>query len=283
MILWVLAGKRQGNGYGFPFDLPLADFHQRLGILYEALTLWKDSSHAAHHEKDSLVDKLLKDLTPVMEDQELRAAFTDIREKKQVFDQLRDAMRIAQPDGKGGLNDDGEDLDLGTIEEDVTAFHEALRQRPDFTKHGSYGKMAEQIEKYWDKLFADPIQVETPSGTTTIYPQRTNNILERFFRRLNRDHRRRTGENAMNGALQAMLADTPLVKNLEKPTYMEILLDGSPSLEERFARIDAKRIRLERRKARRETARLLPGLKKVLSLPKWPLDVAKQWIQCKAA
>ena len=146
------------------------------------------------------------------------SGITEIGEKKQVFDQLHDAMGIAQPDGKGGLNDDGEDVDLGTIEEKVTAFDQALRQRPDFSENGPYGKMAEQIEQYWDKLFADPIQVETPSGTTTIHPQRTNNILERFFRCLNRDHRRRTGENAMKGALQAMLADTPLVKNLEKPS-----------------------------------------------------------------
>ena len=64
---------------------------------------------------------------------------------------------------------------------------------------------------------------------------------------------------------------------------MEILLDGSPSLEERFARIDAKRIRLERKKAQRETGRRLPGLKGVFSLPKWPLDLAKQWIQSEAA
>jgi hypothetical protein len=69
------------------------------------------------------------------------------------------------------------------------------------------GKMAEQIDRYAHKLFADPIEVQTPSGPATVYPQRTDNILEQFFRSLRRDHRRRSGDNSM-------LADTPLVKNL---------------------------------------------------------------------
>ena len=42
--------------------------------------------------------------------------------------------------------------------------------------------MIAQIDKYWDKLFADPITVNTPIGQVTIQPQRTNNLLERFFR-----------------------------------------------------------------------------------------------------
>ena len=42
--------------------------------------------------------------------------------------------------------------------------------------------MTEQIDKYWEKLFADPITVTSSSGEVTIQPQRTNNIFERFFR-----------------------------------------------------------------------------------------------------
>jgi hypothetical protein len=54
-------------------------------------------------------------------------------------------------------------------------------------------------------------------------------VLEQFFRSLRRDHRRRTGDNRMHRALQTMPADTPLVKNLSNPHYMQILLDGRPS------------------------------------------------------
>ena len=80
--------------------------------------------------------------------------------------------------------------------------------------------MAEQIDKYGDRLFADPIEVDTPNGKVTIYPQRTNNILEQFFRGIRRAHRRKTGNDSMGRTLQTMLADTPLVKNLDNPAYM---------------------------------------------------------------
>jgi hypothetical protein len=35
-----------------------------------------------------------------------------------------------------------------------------------------------------------------------------------------------------------LLADTPLVKNLSTPDYMDILLDGKSSLQELFAEIE---------------------------------------------
>ncbi|GAF67626.1 unnamed protein product, partial [marine sediment metagenome] len=37
--------------------------------------------------------------------------------------------------------------------------------------------MGEQIKKYWDKLFADPIIVQVHDNKIIIQPQRTNNII----------------------------------------------------------------------------------------------------------
>ena len=42
----------------------------------------------------------------------------------------------------------------------------------------------------------------------------------------------------MTKALQAMLADTPLVKNSSIPAHLNILLGGKKSLKERFAEIE---------------------------------------------
>ena len=75
--------------------------------------------------------------------------------------------------------------------------------------------MAQQIDKYWQKLFADPITVTSSIGQVLIQPQRTNNILERFFRDLKRGNRRRSGTVSLNKTLRFMLTDTPLVKNLD--------------------------------------------------------------------
>ena len=54
--------------------------------------------------------------------------------------------------------------------------------------------------------------------------------MERFFRDVKRGNRRKTGNNSMCKTLQAMLADTPLVKNLENREYVNALLDGKATL-----------------------------------------------------
>ena len=104
-------------------------------------------------------------------------------------------MRIAPAGGSHGINDDGTTQAMSSIRHDVKQFRRELEPR--LPVDALSGKMAEQIDKYGDKLFADPIEVDTPSGKSIIYPQRTNNILEQFFRDIRRKHRRKTGNNSM--------------------------------------------------------------------------------------
>ena len=128
-------------------------------------------------------------------------------------------MRIAPVGGSKGLNDEGSPKAMATIRQGVERFRSSLDETPHLLTDRLSKKMARQIDKYGEKLFADPITVQTPSGSSTIYPQRTNNILEQFFRKVKRGFRRTSGNNSMHRALQTMLADTPLVKNLDNPDY----------------------------------------------------------------
>jgi hypothetical protein len=45
-------------------------------------------------------------LQKVISDKKLASAVTSMEEKIQIFNKLREALRIALPDGKDGLNDD---------------------------------------------------------------------------------------------------------------------------------------------------------------------------------
>ena len=135
--------------------------------------------------------------------------------------------------------------------------------------------MIGQIEKYWDKLFADPITVQTNKGKVTIVPQRTNNIMEQLFRDHKKSHCRKTGNSRMNKALQTVLADTPLIKNLENDQYMHILLDGKANLEEVFAEIDIKAVWDEQAKAQQDFNKIPVKLRKIISRPELPEMVAE--------
>ncbi|MCP4651567.1 MAG: hypothetical protein GY853_16005, partial [PVC group bacterium] len=74
-----------------------------------------------------------------------------------------------------GLNDEG-DKDIRTIKKEVTQFKQSKKIVQLAEKNKDYQKMLKQIDKYWDKLFADSIEVETPHGKIHIQPQRTRAI-----------------------------------------------------------------------------------------------------------
>ena len=179
-------------------------------------------------------------------------------------------MRIAPESGRDGLNDEGHKGNIRTIENRMKKFRTWLTRRKDYPQNTSARKMIEQIDKYWGKLFADPITVQTPSSPILIQPQRTNNILEQFFRSLKRANRRRTGNASSSRMLRTILAETPLVQNLENPTYIKILLNGKASIEEVFAEIEIDTLRQAFREARDAPEKTPSKLKPLIAMPDFP-------------
>lgn len=233
----MLEAKYGSYGFGFPFDKPHVDFYTRLSQAYPVLQKLKKSGRA------STKPLQLMPVGKVLNDKALEKTVARLLEKDIVFDRLRAAMRIAQPNASGGLNDEG-DSDMKTIKASVTQFRqdEPLKQRA--TTQAVYKKMFKQIDRYWEKLFADPIDVKTPLGHRQIQPQRTNNIMEQFFRDIKRSYRKKSGHKSLTKILQTMMVDTPLVKNLNNPDYMKIILKGHSDLSDRFSEVDIKQVHL---------------------------------------
>ena len=73
----------------------------------------------------------------------------------------------------------------------------------------------------------------------------------------------------MQRMLKNMLVDTPLVKNLDNPDYMALLLNDKADLEELFASMDPfflpKEFELQT-----GVDRILPGFRKIIKLPALP-------------
>jgi hypothetical protein len=269
LVLWALEGKNEGQGYGFPFDQPHLAFYERLKVIYTTLYKLNEIKLTKYRGDNRPYVKIIRDLHVTMNDAVLARVTTKLHEKISVFDKLRKAMRITMPEGNDGLNDNGEQCEIRSIETRVTQFHQWLSQEKTMSKKDDYKSMIVQIEKYWDKLFADPITVGTALGEVIIQPQRTNNVLERFFRDLKRGYRRRKGTNSLSKTLKAMLADTPLVKNLQNKHYLKIILNGRSSLEERFAEIDCNIVRQELLKAQSDQDLAAPRVKHLVKTPEF--------------
>ncbi len=270
LIQWTLQAKSEGRGYGFPFDHPHLAFAKRIRQVNADIENIKDIHLRGDRKDNGPYFKLHVDLKKIMKDRTLWKTVEAIEEKIVVFEKLRGAMRIAPKSGGNGLNDEGKKGNIRTIEKRVKKFRARITGRNDYPQNPAARKMIEQIDKYWENLFADPITVQTPSGPILIQPQRTNNILEQFFRSLKRANRRRTGNASSRRMLRTILAETPLVKNLENQAYMNILLNGKASLEAVFAETDINTFREAFREAQVVPGKIPAKLKPLIAMPDFP-------------
>lgn len=67
-----------------------------------------------------------------------------------------------------------------------------------------------------------------------------------------------------------MMADTPLVKNLNNPQYLEIILNGKKNLAERFAQIDIQRVRQELKENQGQMQNLSNKMREIAKIPNLP-------------
>ncbi len=273
LIRWALDGKSEGNGYGFPFDRPHLASAKRIHRLHAHIAILK-KSHRQSQDKKPVI-QLHNDLKKIIKDKVLWHAVEELEKRILVFERLRKAMRIAHPSGRYGLNDEGCKIDIRTIQYRVKNFRMWLMSRKDYPQNRNTQKMVSQIDNYWEKLFADPITVQTVSGEVQVQPQRTNNILEQFFRSFKRGNRRKTGNKSCSRMLRTMLAETPLVKNLENPGYMKILLKQKTSLAELFSEIEVDTLREALRQAKLSPDKIPPKIKRLIAMPDFPEKVVK--------
>jgi hypothetical protein len=262
---WILAGRQQGQGYGFPFDRPLLTLARRAQEVYAQLPALQSLSLTGEWRDNLPFHHLGLDLQALIQDHPLKTTLTQLATRIQVFDHLRQLMRIAPVTARQGLNHAGETINLTTLRKGLRNFVKGVRARPDYATTPALIQMLAQIKKYGPKLLAAPLVVVTPHGPRAIQPQRTNNIMERLFRDFKRGCRRKTGDQALGRTLRTMLADTPLVGNLRHPEYLKILLQGHPNLEALFAQIEPTTVRAELRKAQQNPEKVPGAVKRFIA------------------
>lgn len=282
LIYWALDGKKQGNGYGFPFDLPHFVFVKRLKTIHDKLDRLRYIQLRKAFKDNVILHKIYFDLGCIINDKSLWENVDILDAEGKTFEKLRKVMRIAPRDGKNGLNDNGIPASVSTIKKGVEKFRKTIVNAKDYTDNNRHKEMIKQIDKYWEKLFADPIEVDTPEGKKIIQPHRTNNFAEQNFRDIKRGYRKKTGNGSLGKTLRSMLANTPLVKNLENPEYMKILLNEKLNLEDAFADIDASEIRNELTEAQNTFEKIPAKFKKLVCVPNYPEILGERIIMLKS-
>ena len=68
---------------------------------------------------------------------------------------------------------------------------------------------------------------------------------------------------------------TPLVKNLDNPEYLDIILDGCNTLEARFEKIDSRLVLEKLQAEKKNDERVSPVVKKIIRQPDLPAKLTK--------
>lgn len=249
LILWILDYSSDGNGYGFPFDQRYLNFYQRLKAAQTLINKVK-AYYPLKTQNDLIIWKLYHLIENIIGDSSLKSVVHDYKTKLSVFSDLRGALSIAPEPTGNGLSQMGKissTQELNKIRAAVEDFTNELNQKipniHDPKMRRGFISVKKRLEKYWEKLFADPLIVKVNGEERLFFVHRTNNIMEKHFRQFNYGYRRIHGKRSVRRNLENIPEQLPLVENLRNPNYMKLVFQDESRIAKRFSEIDVEIIR----------------------------------------
>lgn len=239
---WILAFSHNGDGYGFPFDVPYLTLYDRIlevhKVLCEASASWTVKKRGPLGSF-----KRLKEILDIVVASEYTAEFRTIvaetKRDQRIFERLRSALRICPKGGTKRRNDDGRASRLSPARH--KAVLKNLRRSLKRKARGGASQNArnivvEHLDKYSDFLFGHVLR--KPWGPIIV--PRTNNVEESLFRTVKRQCRRLHGRGHVCRDIDDMLEATPLVLNLRNASYCETVYGGTEPqrIADRFSAVD---------------------------------------------
>ena len=143
---WVLAGLQQGQGYGFPCDRPLLALARRAQEVHARLQSLKSLSAGEHWRDPVPFHHLDLELRKLATDHALTGTLQRMDKHLPLFEQRRQALRMAPVSGRQGLNHQGESVPMNILQQQVQAFTAQVRARADFATTPAFPKMIAHIE-----------------------------------------------------------------------------------------------------------------------------------------
>ena len=239
---WILAFSHNGDGYGFPFDVPYLTLYER--VLEVDKVLGAASPDWCVTKRGPLGSlKRLKEILELVVASEHTAEFRRIVEETKrdqtIFSQLRNALRICPQGGTQRRNDEGSS-DTLTSSRHQALLQELRRSLKRKARRGASQKacrtVVEHLDKYWVYLFGHALK-QRPKK---IVVPRTNNVEESLFRTIKRQCRRLHGRGHICRDIEDMFEAAPLVLNLTNISYCKTVYGGTDfrCIAARFSAVD---------------------------------------------
>jgi hypothetical protein len=227
---WILAFSHDGEGYGFPFDMPYLNLYERIVEVHRMLS---QVTNDVGEKRGPLspIRRLKETLDVVVRGEyadQLCEIISNTKRDRRIFERFRGALRICPKGGKERRNDQGAPKTLN-----AKRHKDVLRQlrnslarqarQPNHPAAAASKIVVQHLDKYWNLLFGHVLK----SRRRNIVAPRTNNIQEGLFRIVKRQCRRLHGRGRLSRDIDSMPAATPLIVNLSNSRYCQTVYGGT--------------------------------------------------------
>jgi hypothetical protein len=247
---WILDFPENSSGEGFPFDRPYLDFYDRCITVHSAMQRFL-ASEMVDRQVSKILKRLQRILNPVLSDVPFHQIVRRLRARASLFDELRDALRLVPksiPDSKACSDTDISIPDaavkeLVDIHQNVDQFIRSLKDRrpergPAKDTRKAIDLILRHVEDHRHNLWGHAISLPMEKGGGTRLLERTNNILEGFFKGMKHSERRRSGRKVLTQDFEDLPAEAALVYNLKHEDYVAIVCGSLEKLPQAFTKID---------------------------------------------
>lgn len=250
---WVLDYPAAATGADFPFDRPYLDFYDRATLGLRAVEAFLGAAPAQPAVRKAL-QRLHRILAPVGAEVPLAPLARRLTERAALFDELREALRLVPPTAevrqadKTPQHEDTAPEELQDIRKAVEDLAQSLQSRRLACVKGSDARKAielvlRHLDTHGPSLWGHDIDLPAAQGGGTRRVERTNNVLESFFRGVKHDERRRSGRKVLTQDFEHLPPGAVLARNLRHEDYVAIVCGCLAELPRAFAALDAKALR----------------------------------------
>ncbi len=238
---WVLDFPSDGLDQGFPFDVPMLALYDRSLEVLAALDAFLRTAPSDAKVR-SAAERLHRILRPLDCEVPFDRIACVLRTRRALFHELRDALRLGpKPTQLTRPRAAEASAQLEQVRDGVKKLTASLRRRrpargPARESRRGIDIVLEHLDRHGHHLWGHTIRL--PRGGTRLVA-RTNNDLERFFRGLKHDERRRSGRRILTQDLEHLPPAAALARNLTCPDYIEILCGSLTRLPAAFAQLAA--------------------------------------------
>jgi len=246
IITWILNYAKEGEGLGFPFDLPYVSLYERclkaliiidrlILLLAELKTVYKPFIQ-------------LKKILVLVNNQEIKLIHEKMGYGRTLFSQLREILRIeVESVPLSTVLETNGDEEVFKMKKDLEDFKKELSKDilNDKSRIREKKIVIKHLEKYKDKLFLTNFRIDPNDPAKDIIMERTNNIEEQYFRKIKRNQRRIHGNRDVGHDLNFYGSYLPIAWNLADDEYIKTVYGSRENIPAVFSQVPYEMFKLE--------------------------------------